>query len=626
VIQVSDQGASDESITLSGSSPAGLDLRMLVAVWAIAAAYLALFIRGGWIPHDEGTLAHSAERALMGQLPHRDFVELYTGGLTYLHAAAFKFLGINLLVPRIVLYGFALLWVPIVYWIARRFVRPLAAAGVTLAAVAWSLPNYFTAMPSWYNMFFATFMAAALLRFLETSRSGYLMLAGLAAGLSVTVKVSGLFAVAAGILSLIYIETDTWPTDGGPPGSRSRHHSVLASVVLMGFLALLLLLLRSQVGLEVLFHFFVPALFTTALIGWLEWTKPPSRLTRRLHRSLKLLSPFVLGLSIPIALLTAPYIVLGAWSDLVDGVLIRPAQRLTNVAWLPPPLLLLVPALALIATLLWRVFGKLQPLRAATSGIVLLFVFGLAPGVALVVVGAAQTAIPVAVVAGVVLILKRQSDGIVVPTLRRQAGVLILILSLCTLIQFPYAYRIYFLYVAPLFILVLVAVYRLMPVPPRAAAAGVLTFSIAFSSLWLSYRNPYSRGFHYTALDSKAELKIVRSGGLRVSETDASVYRRVVALLQLHTRNEYVYAGPDAPEIYFLSGLANPTPYLFEFFTRSDLERDLAQALDSLGIDVVAINRAPQFTNRFSDDFMSRVERAYPHAETVGKFVVRWRE
>jgi hypothetical protein len=157
VIRESDPAASNESAVLSGPSPAGLDLKVLAGTWAIAAVYLALFIKGGWIPHDEGTIAHSAERALMGQLPHRDFVELYTGGLTYLHAAAFKLLGINLLVPRLVLYGFALLRVPFVYWIARRFVRPLAAAGVTLAAVAWSLPNYFAAMPSWYNLFFATF-------------------------------------------------------------------------------------------------------------------------------------------------------------------------------------------------------------------------------------------------------------------------------------------------------------------------------------------------------------------------------------------------------------------------------------------------------------------------------------
>jgi hypothetical protein len=605
------------------AAPARADIQVLAATWLIAAAYLAIHIRSGWIPHDEGTIAHSAERALMGQLPHRDFVDLYTGGLTFLHAAAFRVLGISLLVPRLVLYGFALVWLPAVYWIARRFLEPVGAAGVTLAAVAWSLPHYFTALPSWYNLFFATFMAAGLLRFVETDRVLYLFLAGLAAGLSVTFKVSGLFAVAAGLLSLLYIEAGNRPRNSAE-GVGSRHYAVLLSVILIGFLTLLLLLLRSQAGLEVLFHFFVPALAATGLIGWIEWAGGVSRTGERLARTLKLIAPFAAGAAVPLAAFVVPYAAVGAVGNLVDGVFIRPAQRLTDVAWLPPPLLILLPALAIIAVLLWRLFGRLPPRRAAAWGVILLLVFGLAPGVALVWVDAAQAAIPVVVAAGAALVAKQPVNGAVPATARVQAGILILVLSLCTLIQFPYAYRIYFLYVAPLLALVLAAVYRLIPRPPRAVAVGVLAFSTAFGSIWLNHRNPYG-GLHYNSRDAEAELTLGRAGGLRVSEADAAVYDRVVALLQTHAENDYAYAGPDAPEVYFLSGLTNPTPYLFEFFTRSDLERDLARAMDSLAISVIAINRAPQFTRPFSDDFMGRLQQVYPNAEAVGKYVVRWR-
>ena len=70
------------------------------------------------------------------------------------------------------LFAVFLAWVPAVFYIASRFVRPLAAGGITLLAVAWSLPNYSAAMPSWYNLFLATFGVAALFRFLEDGGAG----------------------------------------------------------------------------------------------------------------------------------------------------------------------------------------------------------------------------------------------------------------------------------------------------------------------------------------------------------------------------------------------------------------------------------------------------------------------
>ena len=57
---------------------------ILLVVWIISAVYVSGFIRPGWIPHDEGSLAQSAERVLAGELPHRDFDEIYTGGLSFL--------------------------------------------------------------------------------------------------------------------------------------------------------------------------------------------------------------------------------------------------------------------------------------------------------------------------------------------------------------------------------------------------------------------------------------------------------------------------------------------------------------------------------------------------------------
>ena len=69
----------------------------LLLVWAASAVYIYPFVDRGWVPHDEGLIGQSAERVLSGQLPHRDFDETYTGGLSYLHAVAFKLAGVRLI-------------------------------------------------------------------------------------------------------------------------------------------------------------------------------------------------------------------------------------------------------------------------------------------------------------------------------------------------------------------------------------------------------------------------------------------------------------------------------------------------------------------------------------------------
>src|SRR4029453_7091374 len=73
---------------------------LLVAVVLASGLYVRPFVDKGWVPHDEGLLGQSAERVLAGQLPHRDFDEVYTGGLSYLHALAFKLGGVRSIVLR----------------------------------------------------------------------------------------------------------------------------------------------------------------------------------------------------------------------------------------------------------------------------------------------------------------------------------------------------------------------------------------------------------------------------------------------------------------------------------------------------------------------------------------------
>src|SRR6266478_4581944 len=201
------------------SKPSPRGRFLFVLVFALSALYMAHELKRGWVPWDEGTLAQCAGRVLRGELPHRDYHEGYTGGLSYLNAAAFRVFGENLASMRYVLFVFFLAWIPAHYYAASRFVSAPVAGAVTLLAVAWGPPNYAAAMPSWYNLFFATFGLAALLHYIEGKRKPWLFVAGLCGGLSFLFKTAGLLFVAAVFLFLLFREQTAC---GGKPAHRSE--------------------------------------------------------------------------------------------------------------------------------------------------------------------------------------------------------------------------------------------------------------------------------------------------------------------------------------------------------------------------------------------------------------------
>src|SRR5262245_965948 len=117
--------------------------RFAAAFLLLAVAYLAWFVPGGWIPHDEGMLGQTAEWVLKGGLPHVDYQEPYTGGLTWLYAGIFRVAGVDLINVRWVLFAAASVALIVVYATIRRFLSPTGSVLATWVALVWSFPNYF---------------------------------------------------------------------------------------------------------------------------------------------------------------------------------------------------------------------------------------------------------------------------------------------------------------------------------------------------------------------------------------------------------------------------------------------------------------------------------------------------
>jgi len=218
-------------------------------------------------------------------------------GSAYLNATAFRYLGENFTTLRVVLFAFFVLWVPTFYWIASRLVSDWVAGGATLLAVAWSLPNYSAAVPSWYNLFFATFGLAAIWMYLAKNSTLWLFLAGLSGGLSFLAKNGALFYVAAVLLFILFREQELSRSTMRGREGRSVAYSAFLGLSMMVFSSLLVFLIRPHASAERLLEFVAPsaALAAVVLVREANGARAPSR--QRFAMLASMCVPFLLGFS-----------------------------------------------------------------------------------------------------------------------------------------------------------------------------------------------------------------------------------------------------------------------------------------------------------------------------------------
>lgn len=609
-------------------SKAGARL-ILIAVFLLSALYMAKELKRGWVPHDEGTFAQSAERVLQGQLPHRDFDEGYTGGLTYLNALAFRLLGTNLASLRYAMYLFFLAWVPATYYVASRFVSSPVAGAVTVLAVAWGPPNYSAAMPSWYNLFFATFGIAALLRYTETEERRWLLAASLCGGFSFLFKVTGLYFVAGVLLFLVLREQVTPSTK---PAGRIENilYRIFVVFSVLLYEALLFNLLRQAESDKVFFSLWLPNLAVGAAIVWIE-----IRLEgRRGGRFAFLFSEIALlaaGFSIPIFVFLVPDLLGGSVAQSAKQFFFLTAHQVTQVRAYPPAVRAVY---GILANVLFIALAFLTPPRIKNAfGILVLlsvpftlFLIRVKEPLYVVGWGAVWILVPIVLILGVTLMVRwwalRQLSAIEV----QQLFLVLSVAASCSLIQFPLTATVYLCYVAPLIILAATALVGCVPRPPRLPLVGAAIFLLLYVILDVQPGFVYAMGREYAPDMQTARLTLPRAGGLRVFPESAQTYEQLGVVLGRHAKGEYIYAAPDCPEVYFLYGFRNPTRTLFDFQEGpvGRIQRILA-AVNEHDIQVVVLNREPQFSGPVPPDLRAALEYQFPNRAEVGKFEVRWK-
>lgn len=598
---------------------------VLLLVWLLSVGYAASGLTRGWWPHDEGTLGQSADRVLAGQLPHRDYDEIYTGGLAFVDAAAFRVFGDTLVSPRLVLLLVFAVWVPAMFYVASRFSGPVAAGGVTLVAAVWSIPNYSAAMPSWFNLFFAGLGVACLVRHAETGAARWIFWAGICGGLSCLCKIIGLYYIAGALLFLVYREQSA--ANGSSEPGALWFRVVVGSALLVFALGVLDLLRGRWTGGDLGLYAFPSAALVALLLAGEPGRGAGGARFRALARSVGILAA---GVALPVALFLIPYILSHSVGAIAYDVFVAPTRRFMFAAMRAPGLNTFRNALLFIIPV-----GFYWWLPAWRRGIAWVTAILLAAVWVLTFKGnyyriewnAFVWIVPLAAAAGAIVLRPRTGAG--PPAVKRQqAFALLAVTAVATLVQFPFSAPIYFLYIAPLGVVTAAAV---LEIQFEGAAAwpvfggALLLFAILFPVRWIRPGFTSDLGVRYTRVPMTALLP--GRAQLWITPAEAAEYTGMTALVAAHARGGYVYATPDCPEVNVLTGTRNPTRTLFDFFDDpvNRTARILAQ-LDSTGVTTVLLNSRPGFSGPVPTDLAAALAVRYPHAESIGRFEVRWRD
>ncbi len=579
----------------------------MLTIAVLTLSYLGWHANQGWIAHDEGLLGHTAERTLQGETPHVEFQDVYTGLLSHLHATSFRVLGIQLTSMRIPLLIGATMTAMVWYLIALRFAHPVIAAMVTLASMVWSFPNYFAALPSWYILMTSSWAIWALFKFHETKLRRFIAVAAICSGTAILFKIVGLYLVAASLFA-IWISRCELATD--PVESRSKParnlHLKTGLFLALVFTLMVCLLIREHLGFSTLIYFVLPVTAAmAAMLGFSQQSSTPLRLT------ITDCLIFCVVLSIPLAAFTLPYALSGHLESLLTGLFELPQARLERAASLPPHAawcLVAVPFVSLTLVEKKLPQSMILPLTATmVLGSASLILLASTDMIYQALFFAVQCSLPAI---GLAVYYCGRSGESNVPL------VILVITATCMgLTQYPYSSGIYFSYCAPLIGLSLLGLVTRTGSFEKPLWITLTVFLTIFAVVHVNYSNPRRVGIARQYLDNAFPLQSSRSG-LLVSYAEQLEYNRILQLIDEHSRpDDYILAGPDCPQFYFLSGRRNPTTQCYDLFRayqlggQSQLEEHLKQQILDKAIPLFIHNQLPEFSHGYSQEFLQWLEQ-----------------
>ena len=597
----------------------------LLVTLTVTTIYLSTMGNQGWIAHDEGLLAHSADRILAGETPHIDFQDPYTGGLSYWHAQVFRVLGTSLTSLRTILIAVAGLAVIAWFLIAARFLRPVSASVITLVCLVWSFPNYFAALPSWYNLMFASWTMWAILKYSDQLKPRFLVIAAFAIGLSILCKITGIYALAATFFAVLFIHLNqNQASDISAKHSQNNSSQLMIGAALLGitYCTLLFLLVQGRASMSNLALFCIPGTILMVVVfcqSQIARTCSTSVSRLGLHTLL-----IIVAVDVVLMVFCFGYFNLGALTQLLQGVIILPMARLEVATFSPPSsiwLLLSIPLGLLI-------YYDRQILKTAKMPVVItvavigtiLIALGDIPLIYRIAFRSGHLLLPVVVYVGSIMLIKSRADFIS-KAIRNRLFILLMFAATLSLIQYPYSSGIYFCYTSPFSILAVAAIITRTKKYDRQLWGSVAVIAGIFAVIWINFSNPRTVGVFYQRASEMVTLDLPR-GGIKIPAVGYDEIKPTIDYVQQHSQpDDYILAGPDCPQFYFLANRKNPTPQFYDFFQASvirgsawkryttTVEQELKTVIKNRDIKLFVINTMPEFSQPYSDEFIDWIKQ-----------------
>ena len=333
------------------------------------------------------------------------------------------------------------------------------------------------------------------------------------------------------------------------------------------------------------------------------------------------------GVLAPIVLFVVAFYDLEGLRDLYRGLFVVPLRRLDHTSWPAPGLaeyIFVIPYGVLLAASVFAPSKRLPRWLLLLTVLAMsgLLSFAHQASVYAAVWSSLRPMIPLTVVFSCIALLRFKDKT---PKARRHLFAATCALAFCSLGQFPVSHGIYFCYVAVFLVLALAALVHFVELRFGWLHLAVATFFLLFAMMWESQNPAYNLGARYIPVSESYELQNPR-GGIRVHKAEGELYDFVVEfILERSEGDSFIFAGPDSPEIYFLTGKRSPVPYDYDFLAEES-GKDLLELIDDVGINLAVINLLPEYSSPYSAGFAAALEERYPHSRTFSKYRVMWRE
>ena len=337
------------------------------------------------------------------------------------------------------------------------------------------------------------------------------------------------------------------------------------------------------------------------------------------------LGPFALGALLPVAAYVVFLLWMGALPQTIEGVLVKPFRRMDSAMMHPPPPTALVFSMVLGLLLVrWASGRGAAVLAIVCAGLSAFVVYasGGSPGIYGMGI-LAVWGLPLLAAAGAAWLVITRGSG----AEDRSADAAMVITAIaCTtlLVEFPFAAPIYLLYTIPLAMLALTAVVRAAGRTPVRLQFVVAGFILVFGLVRVTPGSVESFGSRFVPTDETVRLKLER-GGLRVRATDAQRYEALIGAVQELANGRTLWAGPDAPEVYFLSGVPNQTRTLFDFLDVTAGKVPLIERVRDARATLVVLNLRPDFSTAPDPATVDALRADFPNVRGVPGFLVFWR-